>query len=472
MRNHRLPGIYKIKQIALILVVALIAALALSACGDAATSTPVAGATTQANGNSTTVPAAGSNGKQVTLEFWTAFPEWQKFVQDAAKIYSEKNPNVKVNVTLFPQRALEDKVAVALPAGEGPDLLELDKLVLYPYYINGQLEVLPSNAVEYVKKSYPKEAIETVTSPKGDMFTFPWAVSVKMMFYNKDYFKEAGLTEPPKDIYQMLEYGKKLTKHDAKGQIERAGFDLRLSGGAFGTSQKYWTQVMAPLNVPVIEKVGDKWKAGYDTDKGREALKYYIDAVYKYKVDSIDFKSDAEAFGLGLTAMFQRESWVVGTMYDQYPKINFDVFQMPKGPDGTWATVGNTMGLSVPKASKNKDEAFKFALFLMSDEMSKLMFGTSGWQPWRTNVDYSELYKTRPQLKPFMDALINTPGLKVYDYENIPPIYEIHNRLADRLIAAFARPELLDNPAAIDAAIKDMAKETNQILARDNLLAK
>jgi multiple sugar transport system substrate-binding protein len=103
--------------------------------------------------------------------------------------------------------------------------------------------------------------------------------------------------------------------------------------------------------------------------------------------------------------------------------------------------------------------------------MSKLMFGTSGWQPWRTNIDYSELYAKRPQLKPFMDA-VAMPGLKVYDYENIPPIYEIHNRLADRLIAAFKRSELLDNPDGIAQVLSDAAKETNKILEREGLLAK
>jgi hypothetical protein len=64
------------------------------------------------------------------------------------------------------------------------------------------------------------------------------------------------------------------------------------------------------------------------------------------------------------------------------------------------------------------------------------------------------------------------PELKMYDYENIPPIYEIHNRLADRLIAAFKRPELLDNPDGIAQVLSDAAKETNKILDREGLLAK
>ncbi|MCX5917418.1 MAG: extracellular solute-binding protein, partial [Deltaproteobacteria bacterium] len=263
---------------------------------------------------------------------------------------------------------------------------------------------------------------------------------------------------------------KKLTKRDAKGNLTRAGFDLRLSGGGFGTSQKYWTQVMIPYGAQVLEKVGNKYRAGYDNEAGRKALQYYIDAVYKHRVDSLDFKSDAEAFGLGITSMFQRESWVVGYLAKNAPKINYGVFMMPKGPGG-WGTVGNTMGLSISKASKFKKEAFDFAMFAMNDDMSRATFGDSGWQPFRKGVDYSALYKTRPQLKTFIDAA-QTKGHTVYDYENIAPIFEIHSRMADRLMAAFKRAELMDNPSGIAKVLKDAADETNRILDENGLLAK
>jgi len=383
----------------------------------------------------------------VELNIWSAFPELHDQVQWIAAKYMEKNPNIKIKATLFPQRALEEKVAVALPAGQAADLIELDKMALYPYYVAGHLQPLPKNVVDWVKKNFPDYSVVSVTSDKEEIFTFPWLNSLKAMFYNKDHFKEAGITKTPETIDEMMEMAKKLTKRDEKGNLTRAGFDLRLSGGGFGTSQKYWTQVMLPYGAKVLEKVGNKWRAGYDNEAGRKALQYYIDAVHKHKVDSLDFKSDAEAFGLGMTSMFQRESWVVGYLAKNAPKINYGVFLMPKGPEG-WGTVGNTMGLSVAKASKYKKEAFDFAMFMMNDEMSRATFGGSGWQPFRKGVDYSQLYKTRPQLKTFIDGA-QTKGHVVFDYENIAPIFEIHSRMADRLMAAFKRADLVDNPAGI-----------------------
>src|SRR5512136_2337756 len=83
----------------------------------------------------------------VELNVWSAFPELHDQVTWIAGKYMENNPNIKIKTTLFPQRALEEKVAVALPAGQAADLIELDKMAFYPYYVAGHLEPLPKNVV-------------------------------------------------------------------------------------------------------------------------------------------------------------------------------------------------------------------------------------------------------------------------------------------------------------------------------------
>jgi division protein CdvB (Snf7/Vps24/ESCRT-III family) len=44
--------------------------------------------------------------------------------------------------------------------------------------------------------------------------------------------------------------------------------------------------------------------------------------------------------------------------------------------------------------------------------------------------------------------------------------------MADRLMAAFKRADLMDNPAGIAKVIKDAAEETNRILDENGLLGK
>lgn len=407
---------------------------------------------------------------QTEVTIWTAFPEMHVLAQELAAKYMKENPNTKITATLFPQRAQEEKVAVALPAGQAADLIELDKFELYPYYKNGFLEPLPPDMEAWAKKNWPEYSVKANTADDGKLFDFPWFNAFKMMFYNKDYFKEAGITKVPTSVDEMIAASKKLTKYDSKGNVTRAGLDYRIMGGGAGTMQKYWTQAMIPYGAKVLEKVGDKWRAGYNNDAGRQALKMYIDAIHKDKVVAFDHKHDAEGFGLGVSAMFQREAWVVGYMAKDAPKVNYGVFPMPKGPGG-WGTVGNTMGMAVPKSSKVKKEAFAFAKWMMDDAQAMYSFETSGWQPFRTNVDYSSLYKKRPLLKEFIQTS-NLAGHAVYDYENMPAISEVHNRMAERVMSAFKRADLKDNPQGIAKVISDMAEETNRILADNGLLAK
>ncbi len=407
---------------------------------------------------------------QTEITVWTAFPEMHQLVLELAAKYMKENPNIKITATLFPQRAQEEKVAVALPAGQAADLIELDKFELYPYYLNGFLEPLPPDTDAWVKKNWPEYSVKANTASDGKLFDFPWFNAFKMMFYNKDYFKEAGITKVPTTVDEMIAASKKLTKYDTKGNVTRAGLDYRVMGGGAGTMQKYWAQAMIPYGAKVLEQVGTNWKAGYNNQSGQNALKMYVDAIYKDKVVAFDLKHDAEAFGLGVSAMFQREAWVVGYMFKEAPKVNYGVFPMPKGAGG-WGTVGNTMGLAVPKSSKVKKEAFAFAKWMMDDAQTIYSFDTSGWQPFRTNVDYSPLYKKHPLLKDFIENS-RMAGFTVYDYENMPAISEVHNRMAERIMTAFKRADLKDNPQGIAKVVSESAEETNRILADQGVLAK
>lgn len=406
---------------------------------------------------------------QTKITIWTAFPELHEYVVAVAEQYMKENPDIEIQATLYPQRAQEEKVAVALPTGQAADLIELDKMMLYPYYVDGYLEPLTGDMETWVTENFPADGVEAVTAEDGNIYCFPWFVSLKVMFYNKTFFEEAGITKTPETVGEMLEMAQKLVKRDENGQVTRAGLDFRLSGGGFGTAQKFWCQAMIPYGAPVIEKVGDKWRAGYDNEAGMKAVQMYLNAVYRDNIESFDIKSDAEGFGLGLSAMFQRESWVIGYLAQNAPDVKYGAFLMPKGPGG-WGTVGNTMALGLNKASEHKEEALAFAKYLMNDDNSRKMIDETGWQPYRAHVDYSDIIKKHPVLETFVKGL-STEGHKVYDYENIPPIAEIHNRFAERLMRGFKMKELYEDPEQLKEFIHAMAEETNEILDEYDLLA-
>lgn len=346
----------------------------------------------------------------------------------------------------------------------------MDRHEIFPYFVNGEIIPFEGETAEYIKQNWPEFAVANSTSSDGQVFVLPWITSPKMMFYNLGMFEAAGITETPETVDEMMAMAEQLTVRDGSGNTTTQGIDLRLSGGGFGTSQKYWTQAMIPYGAPVLSPDGDKFRAGYDNDQGVAALNLYIDAVHVRKVSTFDAKHDAEGFGLGQAAMFQRESWVVDYMSKNAPDIRYDVFPMPKGPGG-WGTVPNTLGLALTSSSKHQDEALAFVQWVTNEENTVKTYAISGWQPWRTQgIDFSGLFEQKPVLEKFV-GILSLERHVLHDYENISPVAEIHARMADRLINAFKDSSLAGNTDGQKNAVHEMAEETNRILADWDLLA-
>ena len=446
---------------ALLMVLALVA----GACGPA--TSPTAAPATQAAAP-TAAPTLAP--EPVELTVWARFPEIEAFLKKIGEKYTAEHPNVTVTVTLFAQRALDEKLAIALPSGEAADLFELDDYGVYGYHKQGLLESLPPDLAEYVRAHVVDAVVTSAADENGAIFTAPLYYYEQTLFINQDQFAEVGLQGCPKTMEELVDFAKKLTKYDANGKVSRSGLLLRLAGGAYGISEKFWALAMIPNGVAPFEKVGSGWRAGYDNEGGQAALQFYLDALYKDKIDSPDIMHDAEGFGLGAGSIFHRESWVVGYLAQNTPDIKYETCLMPKGPKG-WGTVFTAGSLSVPAASKNKDVAFDFIKFTLSDENQVLLIDDTGWQPVRKDVDFSSVYAKYPTYETFLTAF-NTVGYDPQPYPQLVATNEILGKLAEGLQLAWNNPDLADDPAGVAEAIHRMAEETNRILDSYGELAK
>ena len=71
--------------------------------------------------------------------------------------------------------------------------------------------------------TFPASAL-TYTSYNGNQCSLPFLTDVTGMYYNKDMFAAAGISDPPTTADQLLEDAKDLTKFAADGSIQVAGF--------------------------------------------------------------------------------------------------------------------------------------------------------------------------------------------------------------------------------------------------------
>ena len=173
---------------------------------------------------------ASSSVKAVEIEYWQyVFDTRVKAMTQLITKFQEANPDIKVKQTTFPYADYQTKVAAAIPAGQGPDVVQL----FYGWldsFIAGKL-IRPLRAEAFPAAEIERDFFPIVSAMKrgNDYYGLPTAVRSLALFYNKKLFKEAGLdpNKPPKTLDELVAAAEKTTKRDGSGNIVSAGIDPR-----------------------------------------------------------------------------------------------------------------------------------------------------------------------------------------------------------------------------------------------------
>ena len=187
----------------------------------------------------------------------------------------------------------------------------------------------------------------------------------------------------------------------------RSGWSLRLTGGGSGVAEKFWT-IMHQYGGSIVEQTADgMWKNGYSNEAGQQALQLYVDLINKDNVVTPELKGDAEGFELGTTAMFIRESWVIGDIASKAPDLEYDTALLPEG------TIALPVNLYV---TNDNSEAYAFVEYALKPEYQLWLFENVGWLPNRQDVDYTPVIEAIPQV----EAFLNVP--EEHNLFTVPPI--------------------------------------------------
>jgi multiple sugar transport system substrate-binding protein len=394
------------------------------------------------------------------LTVWTGYPEMVPFYEHVAESMKDTHPDLSVGVEAVPLREHEKRVALGLSSGAAADLIELGVSTAARYLENGLVQEAPQNVADFVTnaENFDQFFVDSA-SYDGAVFGVPLFRGQSALYYNLDMFEAAGLTEPPATMEEFDAYAEKLTRRDANGNPTVSGWSLRLSGGGQGIAEKFWIN-MFQYGGNVLEQTADgKWRANFANEAGRKTLAQYLHNLYTTKTVTIEMPADAEAFERGQTAMFIRESWVIGDIAQKAPDLKYATANLPTG------AIGLPVNLYV---SPDADPAaWDYALAATEPENLVWLLDNVGWLPNRKNVDYSPVVESTPALSGFLEY---PPEYKFFSLPAIGPIDEILTRLAERLVAAYGNPALAGDDAAIDQVLKEAEDEVNAILEREGLL--
>lgn len=351
---------------------------------------------------------SGVFAKQVTIEYWQYYYESKvKLMDELIKTFEKQNPDIKVEQKTFPYEQFNQKVAIAVPAGSGPDVVNLYYGWVPKYVEAGYLQPLPTDA--FPVKMIEDEFLPMVDAVKldGKYWGLPTAVRALALFWNKDLFKEAGLDpkKPPRTWNELQQAAVKLTKRDKNGQLLQEGY----AWNADGQDNHVFVQVLlrqwgvSPFSED-NKKVLWNSKAG-----GYEAFRWWTDLAAKYKVGEPTFMGDYRtAFISGKAAMMIDGSFALGTLKTKAKDVDWGVTTLPvKEPNGVKSNFGSFWlnGLTVNAKGEKREAAIKFLKFLTSKTVMQRWLTDVGELPARQELaDDPDLLKD-PIYGPFIAGL-------------------------------------------------------------------
>lgn len=380
-----------------------------------------------------------------TITFWhenTGVGE--EAINSVVNAFNKKHKDIKVKaIYTAANESQNEKLLTAVAGGNPPDVSWFDRFKVGSWASENSL----TDLTEYAEKDgiskdkyYPFAWEEA--SFEGKLYAMPVDTDARLLFYNKDAFKDAGLDpeKPPKTIEELENAAEKLTIKKGN-RFERIGFIpwynqgwLYSWGWSFGGEFYDENSNVVTANDPKIV----------------ESLEWITDYAKKYKVEDITGFTDSKGSGgldpflTGQLAMHIGGNWSISSYLKFKPDLNYGVTQIPT-PTGTdFTSWSGGMAVVIPKGAKNPDEAWEFVKFFGSEEGQEIYNGIYKSLSVMDSVNEKLGYKEDPIFNEFIKVLPNSHNRPV-----IPEGELLWNELSsavDNSIHGNGKPkELLDS---------------------------
>ncbi len=391
-------------------------------------------AATACGGGSST--GGGSNDSPKTLTYWASNqgasiaidkkvlqPELDKF---------KKQTGITVKLEVVPWSDLLNRILTATTSGQGPDVLNIGNTWSASLQATGAF--LPWNTANFAKIGGKDRFVDSALGSTGATGKDPAAVPLHSMayalYYNKQIFADAGISQPPATWDELIADGKKI---QAKGKQVIGAEGANVSENihhAFVFAKQHGADFFTADGKP-----------DFTNDGIVAAVKQYVDLMAKDKVIPVGNAEYAQNqsvsdFAKGKTAMLMWQSASANLKSQGMSESSYGIAPIPvqSGTPGTGAQTNSMVAginLAVFKNTNNLDGSTKFVKFMTSDAEQKIL-----------NTAYSSIPPVKTAQE---DTAFNTPANAV---------------LKDTLAkSAAALPQVADESqfeTAVGTAVKDL----------------
>lgn len=395
--------------------------------------------------------------KEITIWSWGAPEAIKEGLKENTWPLIEKEFGIKIKHEFFPgisEPEFVRKIVSSVRFGKGPDIIEANDnifsqlgyqgfLTPIPSWLNESLQekLLPSyRKIHYFwnKDGYKKPFMGILVRSAGG----------QLVWWNKTMYAEAGLPGPPKTWEQVYEYGKKLTVYNPDGSIKRSGFFLRTGGHIGGIGDKWQPYFLSAGGGSLLKLENGKPKANFNTEAGRKTCQFYLDALYKYKIDAIGIPGDVGGWEKGQTATVSaRRAWVPQDVKrntpDMYPKLG--VGPIPVAEEGMKSmTTSHVYGFAVPTGVSSEKKEF---IWKLCDRLNKLDMVKKRVNDIEVWLPYKEALKEPPFDIELWQNFVKY-GENTIPRLEAPKFALVHNLLGEQLQLIFTKEKSIEEGLA------------------------
>lgn len=343
---------------------------------------------------------------QVTITYWQyEFASKVATIDQLIEQFEAENPGIRVRHQTFPYEAFVQQVATALPAGQGPDVVNLFYGWLPAWQQAGYLQPLPEDA-------FPVEQLEAEFVPmiqagkiNGQYYGLPTGVRSLALWYNKDIFDDLGIEAPPRTWEEFIEIAQQIT-------VKRGDRFTMIGYGVAPDGQDHHL-----LREVLFRQFGtapyseDNRRVTYNNEAGVEALTFYTDWVRRYEIGTPDFfpgrGNYRDGFLAGRIGMMIDGSFAIETIR-RNARFAWGVAELPVLEEGGLQSNFGSFwmhGLTPLATGEKLDAAVKFLQFITSEEAMELWLRNVGELPARSALLENPELAEDPILGPFLAAL-------------------------------------------------------------------
>lgn len=294
----------------------------------------------------------GARDDRTTIRFWQF---WDiATIQPMVDRFEAEHPGVRVEVEQLTWKSGLEKIQAALAAGNQPDVCELGSTWLPRFSYEGVL----ADLTHIYKAEADSFLMWDSAVWKDRVYGLPWVQGSRVLFYNRDLFRRAGLDpgDPPETWNELMEAARAI---DALGD-DISGFGLNL-----GERYVLYKKFMAFAWGNGGRILDDDGAVRLDQPETVEALEYYVELSrysLKEKQEVLDHHFKTGKLGMQISG-----AWNIRNLRLEAPDLRYGVALVPRPDDGgTHASFAGAEMLVVFERSPVKELGIELARFLQS----------------------------------------------------------------------------------------------------------